>query len=120
MIKVDDWPGDAPSVIHLRGGLARGGGGVQLRVLKLAEFQGALTEVRGRFQFFFFNLSSLPFSTLQAISWWTFRIFYSFVSARGGVGGVRGARRGGGSVFIENPTGYRGGGGAGRVSAANW
>ena len=36
--------------------------------------------------------------------------------------GVRGARRGGELVFIENPRrgGVPGGGGARRVSAANW
>ena len=47
-----------------------------------------------------------------------------FFSAReGGRGSPRG-QDGGGRFFIENPTrgggGFPGGGGAGRVSAANW
>ena len=33
-------------------------------------------------------------------SWWTFRMFFIFLSAREGEGGVRARRRGGGSVFL--------------------
>ena len=59
----------------------------------------------------------------SSYSWRTFRIFVIFFLLGEGEGGVRGARGGGGSIFIENPTrggGFRRGRGAGRVSAANW
>ena len=48
--------------------------------------------------------------------WWTFRIFFIF-SARGGEWGSPRRQEGAGIVFyLKIP----GGGGAGRVSAANW
>ena len=35
----------------------------------------------------------------ESVPWWTFRIFFIFFRLGGGEGGVRGARKGRGSVF---------------------
>ena len=62
---------------------------------------------------------------LRTFAWWTFRIFSIFFLLGGGERGVRGAGRGGGRFFIENPrrgvsrAGGGGARGAGRVFAGN-
>ena len=62
----------------------------------------------------------------EGFTWWTFRIFFKFFSARGGEGGVRGDTEGGGSVsYCKSQEGGAprreggGGEGAGRASAGN-
>ena len=67
----------------------------------------------------------LPFESPHLPSWWTFRIFFIFFSARGGGRGSPRPPGGGGVRFLmKNPrrgSPRRGRGrGAGRVSAANW
>ena len=56
------------------------------------------------------------------IAWWTFRIFFLFSCSGRGWGSLR-RHRGGDRFVTEIPGGggfQEGGGGAGRVSAANW
>ena len=64
------------------------------------------------------QLPGLHFTNLFSGSYffagWTFRIFFIFFLLGGGERGVRGAGRGWGTIFIENPRGGGLPGGAGR------